>query len=189
MSNKEGSGDHESADSDQAASSSSTSSPSVVSTGGGGEDTVEGDVEQEIYQQLRDVLPEDKIRVIAPRLRQIFLSVEHRYEPSDVESVGEAARIFEGVAPGRGQGLLDAFLENYRSRTRQHEREQTAQHVALYAGLIIAAIVALLLIGGAVYSISQGYVGGAVAFLSAAAISMIAGFVDASTRRREADRG
>lgn len=151
-------------------------------------DPVEAEVDEEIAGTLREYLPDETVRLIAPRLRQLVWSVEHPREQTDVEAVGQAAQLFEAVAPGRGQALTDAFLADYRSQTRRQEREQTAQHVVLYAGLAIAAVMSLCLIGGAIYAIRLGYVSGAAVFLGTAAISMIAGFVDASTRRRKADR-
>lgn len=148
---------------------------------------VQAELDKEIAGALRQYLPDETVRLIAPRLRQIALSVEHRYEQSDVEAVGEVAQLFEQVAPGRGTELVDAFLEDYRSRTRRQDREQTAQHIVLYAGMGIAAVVSLCLIAGAVYALHLGHVGGAAVFLGAAVVSMIAGFIDASTRRRKAD--
>ena len=115
------------------------------------------------------------------------LAIQETYELSHVQTIADAARAFEDLSPGRGEALMDAFLEDYRAQTRRADEEHRVQRNGFYLGYIMAALIAVLLIGGAIYSISVGSEIGAGAFLAAAAVSMVTSFLDASTRRRRAD--
>lgn len=116
-------------------------------------------------------------------------SVTHVQERVPAEAIAEAAREFEALSQGEGQRLVRLFNDSYERHSWMQVAEQRAQHVALYAGLGIATLLSLGLIGGAIYSIGQGHPWAAGAFLGTATVSMVAGFIDASTRRRRADGG